>query len=64
LNATSLGVKYGTDGTDCGIYGGSYPMPNMTGATTLPQVISVDIQNSVIPVGGTLNVELKAKSQK
>jgi hypothetical protein len=39
-------------------------MPNMTGATTLPQVISVDIQNSVIPVGGTLNVELKAKSQK
>jgi len=64
LNATSLGVKYGTDGTDCGIYGGSYPMPNMTGATTLPQVISVDIQNSVIPVGGTLNVELKAKSIK
>jgi len=64
LLPTSLGFKYGTDGTDCGIYGGSYPMPNMTGATQLPQVIAMDIQNSVIPVGGTLNVELKAKSIK
>lgn len=64
LLPTSLGYKYGTDGTDCGIYGGSYPMPNMSGVTQLPQVISMDIQNSVIPVGGTLNVELKAKSIK
>ena len=64
LLSTSLGYKYGTDGTDCGIYGGSYPMPNMSGVTQLPQVISMDIQNSVIPVGGTLNVELKAKSIK
>lgn len=64
LLPTSLGYKYGTDGTDCGIYGGSYPMPNMSGVTQLPQVISMDIQNSVIPAGGTLNVELKAKSIK
>ncbi len=64
LLSTSLGFGYGTDGTDCGIYGGSYPMPNMTGVTTIPQMQSMDIQNSVIPVNGTLNVEIKARNQK
>ncbi len=64
LLASSLGKGYGTDGTDCGIYGGSYPMPNMTGATTIPQMQSMDIQNSVVPVNGTLNVEIKARNQK
>jgi hypothetical protein len=64
LLATSLGKLYGTDGTDCGIYGGSYPMPNLTGATTIPQMVSMDIQNSVIPLNGTLNVEIKSRNQK
>jgi len=64
LLTSALGVGYGTDGTDCGIYGGSYPMPNMTGVTTIPQMVSMDIQNSVIPVDGTLNVDIKARNQK
>lgn len=64
LLASSLGEGYGTDGTDCGIYGGSYPMPNMTGATSIPQMVSMDIQNSVIPVDGTINVDIKARNQK
>jgi hypothetical protein len=62
--ATSLGFKYGTDGTDVGIYGGSYPMPNTTGAPNIPQIISMDLQNSVIPQNGTLNIEFKARGQK
>ena len=64
LLATSIGFKYGTDGTDVGIYGGSYPMPNVTGATNIPQITSMDIQNSVIPQNGTLNIEFKAKGQQ
>lgn len=64
VTATSLGFKYGTDGTDVGIYGGSYPMPNTTGAPNIPQIISMDLQNSVIPQNGTLNIEFKARGQK
>ncbi len=64
LNASSLGADYGTDGTDVGVHGGSFPMPNMSGACTMPQMVSMDIQNSVIPQNGTLDVNIKARGQK
>jgi len=64
LLETSLGFKYGTDGTNIGIYGGSYQMPNLTGAVNIPQIISMDIQNSVIPQNGTLTIEFKARGQQ
>jgi len=64
LLATSIGYKYGTDGTDVGIYGGSYPIPNFTGAPNIPQITSMDLQNSVIPQNGTLNIEFKARGQQ
>ncbi len=64
LQASSIGFIYGTDGTDVGIHGGSYPMPNFTGATNIPQVTSMDLQNSVIPQNGTLTIELKARGQR
>jgi hypothetical protein len=54
----------GTDGKDLGIYGGSYPMPNLTGAPNIPQITSLDIQNSVVPKNATLNVNFKARKQK
>ncbi|WP_348823997.1 hypothetical protein [Flavobacterium aestuarii] len=64
LLATSVGFKYGTDGTDVGIHGGSYPSPNSSGATNIPQITSMDLQNSVLPQNGTLNIEFKAKGQQ
>lgn len=64
LNASSIGADYGTDGSDVGIHGGSFPMPNMSGVCTMPQMVSMDIQNSVIPQNGTLDVNIKAKGQK
>ncbi|REG92976.1 right-handed parallel beta-helix repeat-containing protein [Flavobacterium aquicola] len=64
LLASSIGFKYGTDGTDIGIHGGSYPSPNNTGATNIPQITSMDIQNSVLPQNGTLSIEFKAKGQQ
>lgn len=64
LLAASIGFKYGTDGTDVGIHGGSYPSPNTSGATNIPQITSMDLQNSVLPQNGTLNIEFKAKGQQ
>lgn len=64
LLETSLGYKYGTDGTNIGIYGGSYTMPNLTGVVNIPQITSFDLQNSVIPQNGTLTIEFKARGQQ
>jgi hypothetical protein len=56
------GHNAGTDGTDIGLYGGNYPM-NFTGASTLPQVYYMNINNASVPLNGTLNVEFKAQKQ-
>jgi hypothetical protein len=64
LRSTSAGINYGTDGTDTGIYGGSYPMPNLTGVSNMPQMVTMDIQNSVIPENGSLNVDFKSRKQR
>lgn len=63
LSASSPGHSAATDGTDIGIYGGSTPMPNMTGATTLPQLTYLNVNNAVTPVGGKLNINFKARTQ-
>jgi hypothetical protein len=69
LQASSLGKNAGTDGTDLGIYGGSYPFPSGgapgSGYDTspmppIPQVTELNIQNATVPVNGTLNVNVKA----
>ncbi|MFI5149778.1 MAG: hypothetical protein ACHQRM_08610 [Bacteroidia bacterium] len=49
-----------TDGTDMGAYGGSYPMPNLTGATRIPQMQVLNV-SGVVPAGGNLNVNFKAR---
>ncbi|HYX08711.1 MAG TPA: hypothetical protein VE912_18410 [Bacteroidales bacterium] len=64
LSDASPGISAGTDGTDIGMYGGGYPMPNMTGAPALPQITNMTVNNSVVPVDGTLNVTVKARKQK
>jgi hypothetical protein len=69
LQTSSLGKNAGTDGTDLGIYGGSYPFPSGgapgSGYDTspmppIPQVTELNIQNATVPVNGTLNVNVKA----
>lgn len=71
LQATSPGkAPFSTDGTDAGIYGGSFPFPSGgadgSGFDTspmppIPQVTSVNIQNAVIQPNGTLNVQVQGK---
>ncbi|MGP8217581.1 MAG: hypothetical protein ACLQQ4_18580 [Bacteroidia bacterium] len=52
------------DGTAIGVYGGSHPMPNMTGATRIPQMTLLMNLGSVVPVGDSLKVNFKARIQQ
>jgi hypothetical protein len=63
VNVSSPGHHGATDGTDIGMYGGPHAMPNLTGASTLPQMTLLNISNSSIPLNGTLNYEFKARKQ-
>lgn len=70
LQASSPGKYYGTDGTDVGIYGGNKPWPDgvapgniLAPLPGIPQIISVDIANPVVPAGTSLQVSLKAWRQ-
>ena len=70
LQAGSPGRNAGTDLTDLGIYGGTYPFPSGgvagSGYDTspmppIPQVTSVNIQNATIQPNGTLNVQVQGR---
>ncbi len=55
---------YSSDGTHCGIYGGYFPMQNLTGATPIPQMTYLNIPvNSVGLNQPLLNVQFKARKQ-
>ena len=65
LLSTCIGHNAGSDGTDVGIYGGTYAMQNLTGASSIiPQMTLMNINNVSIPVNGTLNVRFKAKKEQ
>lgn len=69
LQASSPGkAPFATDGTEAGIYGGSYPFPSGGAAGSgfdtspmppIPQVTAVNIQNATIQPNGTLNVQVQ-----
>jgi hypothetical protein len=61
LLAFSTGNDAGTDGTDIGIYGGVAPMPGLGGVPRIPRITQFDLQYSLVPQGGSLNVQVKAK---
>ncbi len=68
----SPALTLGTDGTQAGIYGG--PTPWVDGGegvyryfampSQVPYVTDMDILNTAIPLNGTLNVKIKAKTQQ
>ncbi|HXC04465.1 MAG TPA: hypothetical protein VNZ86_06910 [Bacteroidia bacterium] len=62
LGTSAPAHNSGTDGTDLGAYGGTYPMPNLTGATRIPQMQALNV-SGVVPAGGNLNVNFKARKQ-
>jgi hypothetical protein len=62
FKATSPAHNGGTDGTDIGATGGAYPMPNYTGATRIPQMQLMNVP-AIVPSGGSMNVNFKARIQ-
>lgn len=71
LQGTSPGKNAGSDGTDIGIYGGSYPLPSggdvpwqTSAMPAIPQIMQLDILNSTLPADSTLRVRIKARIQE
>lgn len=58
LKVASTGHNAGTDGTDIGVYGGSYAFANLDGVTQLPQVRQMTINNATVPLNGNINVNV------
>ena len=63
FKASSPGYHGGTDGTDIGVNGGTYAIPNITGATRIPQMTLLNVP-AIVPQGGSMNVNFKARDQK
>jgi hypothetical protein len=70
LKSTSTARNAATDGTDLGIYGGSYPFPSGgapgsgfdTGAMpAIPQITTLNILNSSLQPGSQLQVNVEAR---
>jgi hypothetical protein len=69
LQSTSPGKDAGTDGKDIGIYGGIFSFPGgearpwqTSPVPAIPQVLKMNVKNSVLPENGTLQVEIEAVS--
>lgn len=68
LQSNSPGKSAASDGTDIGIYGGSYSFPVggegeylMAPAPRAPQIYEMNIQNASVPENGTLSIQVKAR---
>lgn len=64
LQAGSPVKTFGTDGKELGVYGGSSPIPNITGVPPIPQITQLNVNTLFVPKNGTLNVSVKARSEK
>ncbi len=58
LQAASPGYNAASDDTDIGIYGGAFPFADLTGRARIPLVTTLNVLNSTIGQGGSLNVEI------
>lgn len=66
LNSSSPAKNAGTDATDIGPTGGTYPIYQtttdfLTGEPPIPKITSLNITNSSVPAGGNLQFQVKAK---
>jgi hypothetical protein len=59
LQLNSPGKNAGTDGTDLGVWGGLFPI-NSFFEPPIPRVIDIKLTNATVPVGGQLQVTIKA----
>ena len=59
---TSNATLLGTDGTPIGIFGLSFPFNKRGYSFSMPYIESMTISNPTIPVNGTLQINVTAKS--
>jgi hypothetical protein len=59
LLAGSQGIGYGIDGKDLGMWGGSEPV-NAGFEPPIPRIYDFQVNNSTVPVGGTIQLTIKA----
>lgn len=64
LQASSPGKGAGTDGTDIGVFGGTTAFSITGEAPNAPVVRSMNINNTIIPTNGTLNVSVQASKPR
>lgn len=57
-------LKAGTDGTDIGITGGTYPIKILDGRGNLPQVYQSVVKTGVIAPGDVLKIDVIARTRK
>ncbi len=63
LQSTSPAKNAGTDGKDLGIYGGATPAQYpLSGEPAIPQVKTMNINNTTVSPGAVLQVQVKANS--
>jgi len=61
LQSTSPCIGTGTGGTDMGIFGGSFPLRDLTGVSVeLPYIKYVNISNPLVESNKSINVKIKA----
>lgn len=58
----SVGIGAATNGTDIGLHGGSSGFSEALEPSIVPVVTSVVIQNTTVGSGGTLNVDIEART--
>ena len=58
LGAGSPGINAGTDGKDIGIYGGT--SATLSGNANIPQIKSMDLDNTIVPAGGVIQIKVVA----
>ena len=59
LKTGSPGINYGTDGKDVGMWGGPVPI-NAGFEPPIPRIYDLKAANATVPVGGTLQLTIKA----
>ncbi len=69
LAEASPGHQAGTDGKNVGIYGGTHPFPQSgdelySGMPSIPQIIEMEVINNILPPGGELKIQVKARHQE
>lgn len=59
LQPGSPGISFGTDGRDAGMWGGTVPV-NAGFEPPIPRIYQLSVNNSTVPVGGTIQLTIKA----